>query len=290
MIDLIVDPKYGYRKLAIVPEEEELIKFYKYEYHESKKHVLDTEARRKNSVTTVADDEWRKQTSFFEAKCIFERFLGDKEKSLLDIGCGNGDFLLYLQNEAWLVEGVDPSVSASSKARDQGLLVFTGSIEEFTQNRNTRYSCINMNNVLEHLKDPIGILGLCKKMLTPGGLIRIKVPNDFNMLQLIANKKVQHKNWWVSIPDHINYFTYNSLTKILYDLGFEVVYRTTDFPMEIFILMGDNYVDCPELGPSCHNKRKAFELSLTCEEREVFYSTLAKLEIGRNIIVYGKLV
>ena len=52
---------------------------------------------------------------------------------------------------------------------------------------------------------------MAKELLSPGGIICIQVPNDFNQLQLLALKKVTKKEWWVAIPDHINYFDFQSL-------------------------------------------------------------------------------
>ena len=63
-------------------------------------------------------------------------------------------------------------------------------------------------------------------------------------------------------------------------LGFPVAERTTSFPMEAFLLMGENYVGDPALGRACHTKRKRFDLALEQaglgETRRAFYRALAE--------------
>lgn len=289
---IINDEKYRFKKISNI-NIDSLGQFYKSKYYETRNKKGKTSKYNKSEVfeTEIIDDDlWRRHTWFLETKKIFEKHICSHSKSLLDIGCGYGVFLDFMAKEGWEVKGIEPSDIAYNSAKQKGLDVFHGTLNDYyNKNSNCKYSCVNLNNVLEHLVNPVGVLELCKKLLHDNGIIRIKVPNDFNKLQLIANRKVKNKNWWILYPDHINYFTFDSLENILRDLGFRIVHKTTDFPMEVFLLMGENYVDYPEIGKECHNKRKIFELSMTVEEREKLYAFLAGLGLGRNIILYGKL-
>ena len=114
------------------------------------------------------------------------------------------------------------------------------------------------------MPSPNETLKLCKGLLKPSGMIYIEVPNDFNGLQAELVKKGTDQ-WWVSVPDHVNYFTFGSLEKLLASLGFETALSTTGFPMEMFLLMGDNYLGNDELGSVCHQKRMNFELGISDE-------------------------
>ena len=287
---IVNDEEYGFKKFSNIFNKENLEHFYRNEYYETKnKKNNKNQVNRIEVVETTDDDIWSRKTWLLEAKIILERHIGFNLKSLLDIGCGYGTFIDFMDKHGWEVQGLEPSNVAYNLAKQKGLNVFNGTLEDFCNINYKKYSCINLNNVLEHLENPVNVLRVCKNMLNDDGIIRIKVPNDFNQLQFIANKKVKNKNWWIAYPDHINYFTFSSLGKILKDLDFKIIHKSTDFPMEIFLLMGENYVDNPELGKVCHNKRKNFELSLTIEERERLYTTLANHEIGRNIILYGKI-
>ncbi len=55
--------------------------------------------------------------------------------------------------------------------------------------------------------------------------------------------------------------------------------------MELFLLMGDDYVADPALGPVCHNRRQRLELNLDPAVRRQFARSLVPLGWGRNSVV-----
>jgi len=57
--------------------------------------------------------------------------------------------------------------------------------------------------------------------------------------------------------------------------------------MELFLLMGENYVGNKEVGNRCHEKRMRFELNLPDDVRRRFYLNLASFGLGRECIIYG---
>jgi len=64
------------------------------------------------------------------------------------------------------------------------------------------------------------------------------------------------------------------------------------FPIDMFLLMGDNYIGDDDLGRACHAKRKAFELNLaragkSALKREI-YKNLARLGVGRDVFVVAR--
>jgi hypothetical protein len=69
---------------------------------------------------------------------------------------------------------------------------------------------------------------------------------------------------------------------------FEVIYAQSDFPMELFLLMGDNYVDNSVVGEQCHRKRIDFEVSIPAELRRRIYRALAEAGLGRDILMLAK--
>jgi hypothetical protein len=115
------------------------------------------------------------------------------------------------------------------------------------------------------------------------------VPNDFSPLQAAAKSALGSGEWWVAPPHHLNYFDFDSLSALLARLGLKEAERTTIFPMEAFLLMGENYLDAPALGRACHGKRKAFDLALEAAglkaTRRELYRSLAKLGIGREAVI-----
>jgi len=92
-----------------------------------------------------------------------------------------------------------------------GLNVFNTTLEEFVEKRWYGYfDAINLKCVLEHVPNPMEILEICKSLLKDSGMICVEVPNDFNILQLQVHK-LDKPQYWIAIPDHINYFDFDSL-------------------------------------------------------------------------------
>jgi hypothetical protein len=146
-----------------------------------------------------------------------------------------------------------------------------------------------LNNVLEHLPDPIGLVSLARNLLEPGGLICINIPNDFSPMQIAGQSAVKAEPWWVAPPHHLNYFDFDSAQRFLEKLGFKVVERTTSFPMELFLMMGEDYIGKDDIGRACHNRRKKFDLSFEAAglsaARRAFYKALAHAGMGREAVL-----
>jgi hypothetical protein len=74
-------------------------------------------------------------------------------------------------------------------------------------------------------------------------------------------------------------------------VGFDVATTSTTFPIDMFLLMGDNYTVDGQLGRQCHAKRKQFEINLKRaglnKMRNMLYERLIKVGIGREIVMYG---
>jgi len=101
---------------------------------------------------------------------------GEKGR-LLDIGCGNGQFLDRMRQLGWEVVGVEPDGKAVSAARERSELeVFQGSLEE-AKFPDRHFDAITMNHVIEHVQDPIGLLKECCRLLKPSGKLVVVTPN-----------------------------------------------------------------------------------------------------------------
>jgi hypothetical protein len=75
--------------------------------------------------------------------------------------------------------------------------------------------------------------------------------------------------------------------------GFQVVATSASFPMEFFLLMGQNYVGDEALGKRCHQQRMQFEKNLSAtpagtEFLKRFYEFLAGQGVGRTLIMLGQ--
>ena len=211
---------------------------------------------------------------------------------MLDVGAGNNLLNKYFQIKGWKVWGVEPNQAANDYLEAFGLNLFNHTIEELDFSLVGDLSLINIQFVLEHLRAPILFLEKSYQALAPGGIIRICVPNDFSVGQMAYQEYNQKQVEWVVVPDHINYFTFATLSALLERIGFTEVYRRTNFPLEFLLLGGIDYYDSQEeqqkVAPFVSKFEKAFIETDRSEQLENLYYYLAKAGFGRSIFIYGQ--
>ena len=291
---IIIDPRYGYRRLDQLPTDEEIGLFYKKQYFDLiRQGARAPEIRRFLAGGKEAERERNWLCCMYsDILSVLEQQNSFIPKTLLDLGCGTGDFIAFMKDNGWQVTGLDVSSEGATLATDKGLTIFDLDIKEFIATHReylSSFAVVSLLNVLEHVPNPAETVNIAKKLLVDGGMIVIRVPNDFSELQLLAQKNLQKEPWWITIPDHLNYFDFKSLSSLLEQVGFEIIYSQGDFPMELFLLMGDDYTGDPEVGNICHQKRVNFEMAVTGEFRRLMYRALATVGIGRDCLTFGRL-
>lgn len=283
--DIVACDACGFRHALPLPTASQQRAAYEEAYYRDEKPTYVVRARE--------DAEWSR-LAWDDRLSLFENLLQPDAAhplSVLDIGCGPGWFLKAATDRGWKAQGVEPSNIAAEHARGLGLSVVNAMFDEKTAPTIGRADVVHLNNMLEHVADPIGLLRLGVDRVWPGGLVCVGVPNDYNALQAAARASGTSA-WWLVPPHHLNYFDFASLEALLRRLGLEPVETLTSFPMEIFLLMGDNYVDNDSLGRQCHARRKQFDLALEKaglgDVRRKLYGALAKAGIGREAIIVAR--
>jgi SAM-dependent methyltransferase len=280
----VIDCKLcGFKHIIHIPTEKELEQAYQHDYYTQEKPLYIERYRE--------DIDWWNMvyTRRFE---ILEQHLTAKQRRLLDIGSGPGFFLLNGQKRGWQVKGIEPSTQAAEHSRGLGLDVENIFFSEETAPGMGTFDAINLGEVLEHIPDPAALLKLIHHQLNDNGLVCIIVPNDFNPFQLVLRDTLGFKPWWVAPPHHINYFNFDSLSSLVERCGFEVVHKESTFPIDMFLLMGDNYIGNDELGRACHTKRMNFEKAMNRSGSDKLltkiYSTFAAQGIGREVVLVAR--
>lgn len=288
MVKLINDPLYGYLRFEKIPTTEEIANFYKEEFYSIKYKKFNDSAKENQ-------DKQFNSGRFSDYFNVCENILGSlKGKKILDIGCGYGELLLYAKEIGMEVTGLEVSDSPADYLKEKGIPVILSDVtNDFSKTELTeKYDIVTLVNVLEHIADPYHyLLSIREHLLAPSGILLIEVPNEFNEFQLAANRKYELNNWWISYPAHINYFSYDSLANLLQAANYEVRDCYSSFPLELFLLMGDVYINKPELGALCHNKRVLFEKNLRDLGKQDlllnFYRKMAQFGLGRQMVFFA---
>ena len=215
MKDKIVLNKYEFYELAEKPSAQELKDYYAKKYYQDNKGSYEVE---------YTEEELHYFNNKTEQKyhVIRELMNSIETPSILDIGCGEGFTLHYFKEKKWEITGIDFSDFGCRKFNPQCLpYLLTGDIYEQMLpliQANRQFNVIWLDNVLEHVLDPLDLLKECKKLLHPDGVIVIEVPNDFSILQnYLLNKKYIPSPFWVVVPDHISYFNLKGLSALAED-------------------------------------------------------------------------
>lgn len=266
-----------------IPTEEELKKFYENHFYTDEKPLYFTQYEE--------DLEWW-NFSYQERYDLFEKILSPNRRRILDVGSGPGYFLLQGKGRGWETLGVEPSLVATNYSRELGITVINSAFTDEMAKTLGTFDVINFGEVLEHVPHPEKTLKAAYSLLSPGGLLCVIVPNDYNPFQRALTKIDEFKPWWVAPPVHLNYFNFETLSNLFDRCGFCEVDRESTFPIDIFLLMGENYIANDAVGKSCHIKRKTLEKNLFkagCNDlKRELYKAFAQLGIGREIQMIGK--
>jgi len=143
----------------------------------------------------------------------FEKF--KKTNKILDIGCGEGWFLLTAKKRGWDVYGTEYSETLIKSCIENGLNVIKGeNILEKLEHE--IFDIITSFEVIEHLIMPEKMIKEISILLRSGGLTYITTPNFSSISKVISGK-----NWSVvQYPEHLVYFTPKTLTQLFERNGF----------------------------------------------------------------------
>lgn len=151
---------------------------------------------------------------------------------LLEIGCATGDFLKECKRKfSWNVTGIEPNKKLCHELKEQEISVINSTIEEVDIPPDS-FDVICLFNVLEHLWDAAYSLKRINRILRPGGLLIIEIP-DFDSLA----RSLFGKYWFLyHLPRHLSHFTQDSITDLTAEIGFEKVNILKQFRPTVNVL------------------------------------------------------
>jgi SAM-dependent methyltransferase len=153
---------------------------------------------------------------------------GVRSGRVLDVGCGRGEFLALLKKRGFQVAGLETGEEAVRRGReDFGIEITNGTLagSHFSENS---FDAVTMWHVLEHLPNPREALRAARKLLKPGGVLLLALP-DFG--GLLAGF---YRGAWFGIdaPRHLTHFKKDTLSEML---------GRADFKKPLFFPGGSRY-------------------------------------------------
>ncbi|MFC1589930.1 class I SAM-dependent methyltransferase [Candidatus Omnitrophota bacterium] len=148
---------------------------------------------------------------------ILEEYLPSKGK-LLDIGCGPGTFLQLARKRKWQVTGIEYNKKCVRKLKKMNIDVIDIPFEH-SNFPGSSFQCVTMWAVLEHIVDPKAFLKAVRKILVPGGMLVLLVPN----VDGLANRILREKSTTFAGYSHINLFNNDTLERLLKKARFESI-------------------------------------------------------------------
>jgi 2-polyprenyl-3-methyl-5-hydroxy-6-metoxy-1,4-benzoquinol methylase len=121
-------------------------------------------------------------------------------RTLLDVGCGDGQLLETARDEGWDGTGIDLSEPAIRICRERGLAASKTDFFDHAFDAR-RFDAIVMSELVEHVPSPHRFLRRASDLLKPGGVLYLTTPN-FGSLA----RRMLGDSWSVIHPEHIGYF------------------------------------------------------------------------------------
>jgi SAM-dependent methyltransferase len=194
--DIVRCVRCGHMQLAHMPSDADLLSLY--EEAESDDYVQEEAGQRQTARQTLE---------------LIERHV--RRGRLLDLGCWVGYLLSEARSRGWEVCGVEPSAFASAYARERLELpviqadLFTAELPE------GHFDAVVLGDVIEHLPDPAAALDRIARLLAPGGVLYMALPDAGSTVARWMGKR-----WWSVIPTHVQHFTRASMDRLLRRSGY----------------------------------------------------------------------
>lgn len=135
-------------------------------------------------------------------------------RRVVEIGCGDGQFLQKLRDFGYEVVGVEPSRPFREAAQARGLTVHGNYVTSKEPIPGAPHEAFVTRQVVEHVWDFMDFLKAVRAAMEPGAYGFVEVPN--------LHSSLENARFFDFFPDHVNYFTKQTLGLAVTLAGFEV--------------------------------------------------------------------
>jgi SAM-dependent methyltransferase len=158
---------------------------------------------------------------------------------VLEIGCAHGGYVALLGWAGFDAVGTEMSPGVAAIARELfGVRVVSGPVEQ-QDFKAESFDVIVLNDVIEHLPDPVATLTHCARLLAKNGLFVIQTPEykeHMSYDELLASKDLFLKHMEKKQDEHLFLFSRRSIQQLLSRVGFPLVaFASPIFPYDLFL-------------------------------------------------------
>ena len=198
------------------PDEEQLTNYY------------ENDKYRNTSVNEIIEQENIFPNTTLDAERIiynFNKFKNSSQNNLLDIGCGYGWFCKIAKEHNFNVTATELNKNCRKISFDLSKIHPLKRLvdDKFSEEFQDHFDFIILSQILEHLKIDNKLLNNINKILIPGGIICVAVPNFGSFLSFLQGKK----DMFIIPPEHINFFTLEGLKILFLKNNFEIIKHET---------------------------------------------------------------
>lgn len=171
----------------------------------------------------IRSHEYRVERFGRERVALMTPHLSTAKPRYLDVGCSTGFVVEAAREAGWDAIGIDLNPSAIEFGRTRGLDLRPVALED-AELADASFDAVSLFDVLEHLLDPVRTLRSCTRLLRPGGIVFLYVPNYDSASRLLMGKEA-HFIW---PTHHLNYYTPVTIRDLMARQGLETVYVATE--------------------------------------------------------------
>jgi SAM-dependent methyltransferase len=163
-------------------------------------------------------------------KDLVKRTTGLKTGSLLDIGSGTGHFISEMKKAGWSVKGIEINAKAREfSASHFGLEIISS--EQISTLPSDSFDCITLWHVLEHFQEPFRYASEILRLLKPGGICVLALPN------CSSYDAQYYREFWAAydVPRHLWHFTPDTFKVFADRTGFDLI-GIHSLPLDVFYI------------------------------------------------------
>lgn len=209
VFELVKNETFGFLETIPQPDLEKLPEYYK-----SDDYISHTDSKRnlfERTYHIIKKMALRRKLSLINS-------FSKQKGTLLDVGCGTGDFLEFSKQKGWRVVGIEPNDQARAIAnkKTNNSVYKTNHLLNL---ENHSFDIITLWHVLEHLPNLEEHIAEFKRLLKPNGTLIIAVPNYKSY-----DAKI-YKTYWAAfdVPRHLWHFSKESIKILMETFKMNVV-------------------------------------------------------------------